>query len=88
MVRTLFAAAAFAALSATPAFAQAQQSFVQDGVRYQYTVSAQGDATVYEGTANGETFRYVQRGNRVNGVIGGQSVSFETRKSNPLFAQR
>jgi hypothetical protein len=89
MVRTLFAAAAVAALFTTSAIAgEAEQRFVKDGVSYTYTVSKQGSATVFEGTANGEPFRYVLKGDKVTGEVGKSYVSFEYKKGAPLFAQR
>jgi hypothetical protein len=88
--KTLFAAAAALSTLATPAFAH-DRSFTRDGVTYNYTVTAEGDARVLAGKAStGETFRLVLRDGWVNGYAANSRVSFRApRRANSVeVAQR
>jgi hypothetical protein len=79
MVRTLFAAAAFAALASTPALASdtAVRTFVRDGVTYNYTTTEKNGVTVLQGTADNSDFRLEVRGDKVTGYANGTTVSFK-----------
>lgn len=89
MTKTFFAAAAAALTLASPALAT-ERSFTRDGVTYEYTATAQGDARVLEGRASeGGTFRLVVRDGWVKGEVDGARVSFRAPKTTHLqVAQR
>lgn len=68
------------------------QRFTRDGATYVYTVTpAKGGRQVIEGRRlpSGSAFRLVVSGSRVDGVSGGQPVSFRTAASrSPEVAAR
>ena len=62
------------------------QRFTRDGATYVYTITpAKGGRQVIEGRRlpTGSAFRLVVTGNRVDGVSGGQPVSFRTSGTQP-----
>jgi hypothetical protein len=79
MVRKLFAAAVFAAVVSTPAFASdtAVRTFVRDGVTYSYTTVEKDGVTVLKGTADNADFRLEVRGDKVVGFANGTPVAFK-----------
>ncbi|HEU0044322.1 hypothetical protein [Sphingomonas sp.] len=93
-MKTFLSSAALAALFIpATAFAQAaEQRFTRDGMTYVYTVTpAAKGRQVIEGhrLPSGSAFRLVVNGKRVDGMSGGQPVSFRTPKpSATLVAAR
>ncbi len=80
MFKTLFAAAALLAVTASPVFAKDGKSrtFTRDGETYTYTTVTKGDHVLISGVrrSTGTTFALAVRGSRVTGVAGGVPVSF------------
>lgn len=66
------------------------QRFTRDGVTYVYTVTSRGDRQVIQGRRlpSGSAFRLVVSGDRVDGVSGGQPVSFRTPAAATTLAAR
>lgn len=80
LVSTLALAAAF--IPASLLAHVGEQRFTRDGTTYVYTVTpAKGGRQVIEGRRlpGGSAFRLVVSGNRVDGVSGGQPVSFRAK---------
>lgn len=64
----------------------AQHRFTRDGTSYTYSISpARGGRQVIEGhrLPGGSAFRLVVSGDRVDGISGGQPVSFRTPRNGP-----
>ncbi|HEY1125672.1 MAG TPA: hypothetical protein VGE65_08555 [Sphingobium sp.] len=86
MTKTLISLAiSAAALVATPAFADAENTqkmqFSHEGVTYIYTKTQVGQSTIYKGTAiPGDTFYLVERKGQVTGKANGINVSFRAPK--------
>ena len=90
MTKLLIATAAAALAFVAPATAK-ERVFTHEGVTYAYTSKTQGNAVVLEGTASkGGKFRFVVKGNWVDGYAGGTRVSFRApkREAAVLLAQR
>lgn len=76
-MKKIFALAILTSIAAAPAMAE---TFTRDGLTYDYTIKAAGDATVISGKIvdNGESFRLTVKGGRVDGQVGSRPVSFRT----------
>jgi hypothetical protein len=77
------------ALTTAPTFASANNrlSFEHDGVRYTYTIISSGEQKIVRGIEErtGESFVLRVSKNRVEGSIGGKSVSFPRSAVKPLL---
>ncbi len=91
MTRFLIAAVAAVVAFAAPATAK-ERVFTHEGVTYAYTSTPGKAGLVLEGTAStGGKFRFVVKGDWVQGYAGGARVSFRTPKREGaaiLVAQR
>lgn len=74
-MKMIFALTCLASIAATPVMAE---TFTRDGITYDYTTKAFGEATIISGTVvnTGESFRLKVRGARVSGEMGRRQVSF------------
>ncbi|TGX55598.1 hypothetical protein E5A73_00195 [Sphingomonas gei] len=91
MTRFLTAAAAATIVFAAPATAK-ERVFTHEGVTYAYTSTPSDAGLVLEGKAStGSKFRFVVKGDWVQGYAGGARVAFRTPKrqgASVLVAQR